>query len=208
MFWFLLLRWLWRHAVWGMLLRDLARLELRLVATHPDGAGGLAFIGQYPNAFTALAFAMSCALGAAIARTLLHGEMAAATYGQLMAAWLVVVVILFGAPLLAFTKPLRQLKEATLLAAGAVATRRERASERELLGGNMAAASDADAASASDIPDAAKLYTAAGKLSTFLISRSAIVPVAAAALLPLVAAGATQLPVRELLKIARGLLLL
>jgi hypothetical protein len=208
LFWFLLLRWLWRHAVWGMLLRDLARLELRLVATHPDGAGGLAFIGQYPNAFTALVFAMSCALGAAIARTLLHGEMAAATYGQLMAAWLVVVVILFGAPLLAFTKPLRQLKEATLLAAGAVATRRERASERELLGGNLAAASDADAAAAGDIPDAAKLYAVAGKLSTFLISRSAIVPVAAAALLPLVAAGATQLPIRELLKIARGLLLL
>jgi hypothetical protein len=208
LFWFLLLRWLWRHAVWGMLLRDLARLELRLVATHPDGAGGLAFIGQYPNAFTALVFAMSCALGAAIARTLLHGEMAAATYGQLMAAWLVVVVILFGAPLLAFTKPLRQLKEATLLAAGAVATRRERASERDLLGGNLAAASDADATSASDVPDAAKLYAAAGKLSTFLISRSAIVPVAAAALLPLVAAGATQLPIRELLKIARGLLLL
>jgi hypothetical protein len=41
LFWFLLLRWLWRHAVWGLLLRDLARLELRLVATHPDGAGGL-----------------------------------------------------------------------------------------------------------------------------------------------------------------------
>jgi hypothetical protein len=34
------------------------------------------------------------------------------------------------------------------------------------------------------------------------------VPIAAAALLRLVTAGATQLPVRELLKIARGLLLL
>jgi hypothetical protein len=208
LFWFLLLRWLWRHAVWGMLLRDLARLELRLVATHPDGAGGLAFIGQYPNAFTALVFAMSCPLGAAIARTLLQGEMAAATYGQLMAAWLVVVLVLFGAPLLAFTKPLRQLKEATALAASAVATRHERASERELLGSNMSAAGDAEATAAADIPDTAKLYAAARKLSTFLVSRAAIVPVAAAALLPLVAAGATQLPVRELLKIARGLLLL
>ena len=208
LFWFLLLRWLWRHAVWGMLLRDLARLELRLVATHPDGAGGLAFIGKYPNAFTALVFAMSCALGAAIAQKLLDGDMAAATYGQLMAAWLVVVLILFAAPLLAFTRPLGRLKEATLLAASAVATRRERASERELLGGNMAAADDADTAAPGDIPDAAKLYAAAGKLSTFLISRAAIVPVAAAALLPLVAAGATQLPIRELLKIARSLLLL
>jgi hypothetical protein len=50
----------------------------------------------------------------------------------------------------------------------------------------------------------------AKKLSTFLIARSALVPVTAAAppLLALVVAGATQLPVRELLKIARGLLLL
>jgi hypothetical protein len=97
LFWFLLLRWLWRHAVWGLLLRDLARLELRLVATHPDGAGGLAFIGQYPNAFAALVFAMSCVLGAAIAQTLLQGGMTPATYGQLLAAWLVIVIILFGA---------------------------------------------------------------------------------------------------------------
>ena len=69
LFWFLLLRWLWRHAVWGLLLRDLAGLDLRLVATHPDGAGGLAFIGQYPNAFAAFVFALSCVVGAAIAHT-------------------------------------------------------------------------------------------------------------------------------------------
>ena len=110
LFWFLLLRWLWRHAVWGLLLRDLARLELRLVATHPDGAGGLAFIGQYPNAFAAFVLALSCVLGAAIARTLLQGELTTAAYGQLMAAWLVVVIILFGLPLLAFSSPLRRLK--------------------------------------------------------------------------------------------------
>jgi hypothetical protein len=208
LFWFLLLRWLWRHLVWGLLLRDLAQLELRLVATHPDGAGGLAFIGQYPNAFAAFVFAIACVLGAAIAHRILLDGLTAAAYGQLMAAWLVVVVILFGAPLLAFSKPLRQLKEATLLTASAGATRRERAAERELLGRNMSAASDADAATAGDLPDPAKLYVAARKLSTFLISRSAILPVGAAALLPLVAAGAIQLPFKDLLKIAKGLLLL
>jgi hypothetical protein len=147
-------------------------------------------------------------LGAAIARTLLQGGLSPATYGQLMGAWLFVVIILFGAPLLAFTGPLKRLKEATVLAASALATRRERAVERELLGSNMSAASDAEATAAGEIPDSAKLYAAAKKLSTYLISRAAIVPVAAAALLPLVAAGATQLPIRELLKIARSLLLL
>lgn len=208
LFWFLLLRWLWRHVVWGLLLRDLARLELRLVATHPDGAGGLAFIGQYPNAFAALVFAMSCVLGAAIANTLLRTGLSAATYGQLMAAWLIIVTILFAVPLLAFTKPLRQLKEASILAASALDTRHHRAAERALLGRNMSAADDADATATEEIPDGGKFYAAAKKLSTLLVSRSAIVPVAAAALLPLIAAGATQLPFRELFKVAKGLLLL
>ena len=155
-----------------------------------------------------LAKAAQNPVAAAIARTLLQGELTTAAYGQLMAAWLVIVIILVGAPLLAFSKPLRQLKEATLLTAASVATRRERAVERELLGKNMAAPADADATATNEIPDASKLHAAAKKLSTLLIARAAIVPVAAAALLPLVAAGATRLPFRELLKIARGLLLL
>ncbi len=208
LFWFLLLRWLWRHLVWGLLLRDFARLELRLVATHPDGAGGLAFIGQYPNAFAAFVFALGCVLGAAIAHHLLRTGLSLTAYGQLMTAWLIIVMILFGVPLLAFSGPLKRLKEATILAASALATRHERAVERALLGSNVRAASDADATAAGDVPDPAKLYAAAGKLSTYLISRAAIVPVAGAALLPLVAAGATQLPIKELLKIAKRLLLL
>jgi hypothetical protein len=194
LFLFLLLRWLWRYVVWALLLRELAGLELRLVATHPDGAGGLAFIGHYPNVFAAFVFALSCVLGAAIAHALLRDELTMAVYGQLMGAWLVVVMVLFGAPLVAFSKRLRQLKHATLLVAGAVA--------------NMAAAPDADATASSECPDASKTYAAAQKLSTLLISRTAILPVAAAALLPLVAAGATRLPVKELLTVAKRLLLL
>jgi hypothetical protein len=40
-----------------------------------------------------------------------------------------------------------------------------------------------------------------------LVTRDALVPVAAAALIPLIAAGATQLPVKELIKVAKNLLL-
>jgi len=43
LFWFLVMRWLWRLFVWAKLLHDLAALELRLVATHPDGQGGSRF---------------------------------------------------------------------------------------------------------------------------------------------------------------------
>jgi hypothetical protein len=76
LFWFLLLRWLWRHLVWGLLLRDLAGLELRLVATHPDGYGALGFIGAYPNAFAAFVFPMTGVVAAETLQAMLHGQLA------------------------------------------------------------------------------------------------------------------------------------
>ena len=56
LFWFLLGRWLWRFATWGLLLRDIAGCDLRLVATHPDRCGGLSFIGGYPNTYVLFVF--------------------------------------------------------------------------------------------------------------------------------------------------------
>jgi type II secretory pathway pseudopilin PulG len=194
--------------VWGLLLREIARSDLRLVVTHPDGLGGVAFIGQYPNAFTALVLAMSCVLGAAIANAFLHDALTLTAYGYVMTAWLVVVLAIFGIPLFAFMRPLGQLKRQALLAATAAATRHFRAAERAALGTNISAASDSDDAAVGDIPNPSATYAAAKKLRTMPFSREALVPVAAAAILPLVLAGSTRLPFAELWKIARKLLLL
>lgn len=207
LYWFLVLRWLWRHVVWGLLLRDIARLELRLVVTHPDGAGGLAFIGASPNAFAAFVLALSCAMAASAIQEILHGRIDLKLYGMVMGIWLVIVLALFATPLLAFARPLARLKAATLAAAGAVATRHQRAVERQLLGRNVLASADADDATTADIPDPAKLYAAAGKLPLLPVARTALLPIGAAALLPMVVVGAGQLPFKELLKVAKGLLL-
>jgi hypothetical protein len=207
LFWFLLLRWLWRHLVWALLLRELARLELRLVASHPDGMGGLAFIGQYPNIFSLFVFALSAVVAAALARALLAGGMDIAVFPKVMGLWLLVVFLLFALPLLAFRGPLSRLKQATMLACGANATRQQRQVERETLEANIMAPDPTETEAATAVPDPAKLYASAAKLQTFPISKAVLLPLGAAALLPLVAAGATQMPFKDLLKIARGLLL-
>lgn len=191
-----------------MLLRELAALELRLVSTHPDGHGGLDFIGQFPNAYASFVFAMSCVLGAAIAHELLAGDLALNTYGFVMGGWLLIVLLLFAYPLLAFRKPLTELKERTLLTCSALATRHHRAAEREILGRNISASEDAEPAKAQEIPDPSMVFATTQKLSGLLITRSALLPVSAAALLPLVAAGSTQLPIKELLTVMKRLLLL
>jgi hypothetical protein len=208
LFGFLLLRWLWRYAAWAMLLRELAALDLRLVANHPDGHGGLAFIGNYPNAYTMFVFALSCVLGAAIAHQLLQGDLTPVSYGYVMGAWLLIMLAIFAYPLQAFSKPLNELKEQTLAVCSAQATRHFRAAERELLGRNITAPGDAESAAANEIGDPSKMFAAGQKLSPFLVDRSALLSVSAAALLPLVAAGATQLPVKQLFSVVKRLLLL
>jgi len=189
-------------------LRALARLELRLVATHPDGYGGLAFIGRYPNAYAAFVFAISCVVGAALAEALLKGAIAAATYGYVMVAWLAIVFILLAFPLHAFSRVLSELREQTLLVSSAQATQYHRAVERGVLGRNISASDDAESVPAADIADPDKTFSAAKSISTLLFSRSALLPVSAAALIPLVAGGATQLPMKELMTIVKRLLVL
>ncbi|MBK3801143.1 hypothetical protein GAY33_18255 [Azospirillum brasilense] len=208
LFWFLLLRWLWRHVVWGLLLRSIARLDLRLVVTHPDGAGGLAFLGAYPNVFAALVFAMSASLGAAVARAFQQDAFEVQAYSYLMAGWLACVLLLFALPLAAFVRPLRALKEKTLLTAAAQATNHFRLEERETLGRNLTAPDDTGMKDEPASQNPSALIAAAKKMSIIPYSRTAIVPLGVAALLPLIAAGATQLPFQELWKVAKRLLLL
>jgi len=207
-FWFLLLRELWRHLVWSMLLRRIAALKLRLVSTHPDGMGGLAFIGQYPNSYTTFIFAISCVLGAAVANDLMNGRLSGNAFSLILGGWLAIVWALFIYPLLAFRKPLAELKEATLLACGAQATRYHRMIERRQLGRNVTAPEEAGAATETDLADPTKQFEATRKMSVLVVSRSALMPVSAAALIPLAAAGFTVLPYKELLGLLKRLLIL
>lgn len=207
-FWFLLARGLWRHLVWALLLHGLSRQDLRLVATHPDGKAGLAFVGRYPNAYATFMFGMSCVVGAALAHFLQKDALSLSAYGAVMAGWLAIVLALFAVPLFVFTAPLAALKARTLALAGARATTALRQSERKLLGANATAPEAEDGLDTPEAADPSKHYELARKLSVFLLNREALVPLGAAALLPLAAAGATKLPYKEIFAIVKKLLLL
>lgn len=206
LFVFLFLRGMWRHLVWAQLLRRIARLDLRLVATHPDGKGGLAFLAQYPNAYVFFVFGMSSAIAAAIAKNLLQESLSMTTFSMVMTGWLAIVIAFFAYPLSAFTPPLSRLKQNGLTLLGAQATRYHRAAERKSVGRNIF--EDPTPEPTDDIPDPSKLYEATQKLKTVLVSREAVVPVAAAALIPFAVAGATKLPYKEVFSVMKKLLLL
>lgn len=205
-FWFLFFRWIWRITVWALLLRRLAGLDLRLVATHPDGYGGIGFLMAYPNAFAPFVFAMSAVVGAALYHLLAGGHLSPTVYGQVMAAWLAVILIVFSLPLLVFRGPLTALRDGTLTRADRLAIRIERTKERAIFGENILVSGDRDDDPMP--PDPAAFRKAAKSLSTLTISRRALVPLAIAALVPLLVAGATLLPLKDLIKAAKALIVL
>ena len=94
LFYFLLFRGLRRYIVWAILLWRIAALELRLVATDPDGKGDLALLAEYPNAYSMFVFGMSSGLAITVVRHVFEANISSVTFGYIITAWLVLVFAL------------------------------------------------------------------------------------------------------------------
>jgi len=208
LFIFLFARGVWRHLVWTQLLRRIADLDLRLVSTHPDGKGGLAFVGEYPNAYVLFVFGVSCGMAAAVAKHQMHADLSATTLTTIMACWLLIVLAFFAYPLSAFSKPLAAMKDRTLLTLSARATIQQRGSERKAIGENVVAPDPEEAGEPIDPVDLSKQYEQTRKLSSMLVNRKTLLPIAAAALIPFAIAGASRLPYKEVFSVLKKLLLI
>jgi hypothetical protein len=207
-FYFLLMRGLWRYLVWAMLLWRIASLKLRLVASHPDGKAGLGFLAEYPNAYSMFVFGLSASMAITVVRHVFESNISSVTFGYIITGWLAIVFAFFAFPLLAFSKPLSELKERSLQILAARATLAHRAAERALIGRNVVANDAAEADPDHTVPDPSGQYAVSKKLSVFLVSRSAIAPLAGAALVPFAIAGATKLPYKEVFALVKKLMVL
>jgi hypothetical protein len=72
----LLFAWVWRLVLVTSLLWRIARLDLALVPTHPDRAGGLGFLEGLPLAFGPFVLALSSVLASRWAHDLLYHQVA------------------------------------------------------------------------------------------------------------------------------------
>lgn len=108
LFQFLLLRWYMRLVIWFRLLWQISRLNLHLTAAHPDGAGGIGFLGKSSYAFGPILFAEGTLLSGLIASRVLYEGQSLMSF-KMEAAGLVVFFVLFiYGPLLMFTPKLER----------------------------------------------------------------------------------------------------
>lgn len=119
---FLILRWLWRLAVWSYFLWRLSRMELRLLPAHPDQAGGLGGLETVHVQFAPLILAISAIQSGMYCEELTAGLMSFEQIYAGMALTIIVVAAMFIGPLLLFADKLREarlsgMKEFSTLAA-------------------------------------------------------------------------------------------
>jgi len=115
---FLLLRWVLAMLAWWRFLWSVSRLDLRLVATHPDGRGGIGILSMAQMALSALALPVSAMLSAQVAVDMLAGRLQLGAVVPDLVGYFVFWGLLFLGPLMLFTPHLVRAKREGLIAYG------------------------------------------------------------------------------------------
>jgi hypothetical protein len=200
------LGWLWRLVLWARLLTRIARLDLRLIASHPDHAAGLGFLGHSLRGFALVAFALATMVAARTARHVLEAGALPTPFLWFNAGALLALLALFAAPLLAFVPTLLRAWQRGTLAYGALAGRVGAAFEGKWLG----SAADGDALARPDFSATADLYGVAANVYALRfvpVDLKDLAALAAALLAPFVPVVFLAIPLDVLLKSLRSLLL-
>jgi hypothetical protein len=188
----LILAWAWRLVILWIVLGRIARLDLSLVPTHPDGVGGLGFLDRMPIAFAPVVVAVSALASSRWAHDVLYHDVAIQDLGPRAATLLVALTILVLAPLLAFRGPLTRAKRDALLEYGALVGEHDREP-----------VDDADqmlsAPELGPVVDTAAIYEAVRRMRPVPIGKLAIAGVVVPAVLPMFVVAALRIPLKDLL---------
>jgi hypothetical protein len=197
---FVVYRLLYRMLVWWKFLWRTSRLDLRLNASHPDGAGGLSFLGMSLSKFGFPAFALTASLAGGLANLVLHGEFKVEMYRYTVLFFVGIIVALFTGPLLFFYLQLKQTKVLGKLGYGWLSRRqlsrfeqkwvRDRGADEAILG-------------AQDFSAVIDLSSTVGNVHSMRLlpfTYRELVPLISATLAPFLPVVALEIPVKEILK--------
>ncbi len=200
-FQFLMFRWAFRMFVWTRLLWQISNLDLLLTATHPDGAGGLGFLGKGTIPFGVILFGLSSVVSASIASRVLFGGARLEDFEITYAALIVMLLVVFAGPLLVFSPKLFRLKQDGMLQYGTLASRYTQQFESKWASG--AGGSKEPLLGTSDIQSLADMgntYELVRKMRMVPIELSDFIAIALPGVIPALPLAATVMPVGEILK--------
>jgi len=154
---FLWYRWLWRMFIWARFLWSVSRMELDLVGTHPDAAGGLGFLGTAHMSLGIFCFGLSAVLSGEAAFLIVFEHVDIETLKFPFAVLIAFSEFIVFGPLLIFIPILTRTRLAWLREYSKLSDRYNRAFHEKWVQGN--AATDEALLGSADIQSLADLGT-------------------------------------------------
>jgi len=207
-FQFLLLRWYFRIIIWVRFLWQVSRLDLHLLPTHPDRAGGLGFLGGSAAAFMPLLLAQGTLLAGNIANRIFYTGTTLLDFKQEIIAVAVFFLLLVLGPLCVFAPRLAQLKREGLLEYGALASRYVEGFDQKWLRGG--APLDEPLVGTGDIQslnDLAGSFEVVNSMRSFPFGKTVLLQTTIAGLVPLLPLTLTMISLEEIVQRLLGILL-
>jgi hypothetical protein len=133
---FILLRWYVRFFIWYRFLWQVSRIRLNLIATHPDRAGGLAFVGSSAYAFGPILFAQGAMLAGLVASRVLYRGENLLSFKLQAIGFVAFFVFAILAPLVMFTPQMARAKRKGLADYGQLAQQYVASFEQKWVGAN------------------------------------------------------------------------
>jgi hypothetical protein len=201
LFRFLMFRWLWRIALWWCFLWRVARLQLHLVSTHPDGAAGLGYLEVTQTYFAPLVLAISAVMSASFAEEISSGVSVFETIYPALAITLAADLALVLLPPCFFALKLRSCREKGLSDYGAFAARYVNDFEKKWLNAtNVPAEPLLGTADLQSLADLSSSVAVVRGMRTVPVSARLSVTVMTAALLPMAPLFLFKYPIAELVQ--------
>jgi len=200
-FQFMLLRWYFRIFIWARLLWQVSRMELHLVPTHPDRAGGLGFLEESIIAFIPFLLAQDVLLTGMMANRIFYGGATLLDFKQDIAAAVVFFLLLVLGPLCVFAPRLARSRRQGLLEYGALASRYVCEFDRKWLHGG--APQDEPLVGSGDIQalnDLAGSFEVVNGMRLFPFDKAIVLRIAVVTLLPVLPLALSMISLEDLVK--------
>lgn len=200
-FQFFCLRWLWRLFLWGQFLWRLNHFDLKLVATHPDQAGGLGFLGEAQHFFGIVLFAFSVGVAGVLANNVIYGKTSLHKLAPVIAVYVLFLVFLVLLPMALFSTRLLRTKREGLSQYGSFAMSYTAAFQQKWIAGQAAEHEEllgtADIQSLADLGNSFELVE---KMNPMPIRPRTPIQLAVACLVPMVPLLLTVMSLGEVVK--------
>ncbi len=200
LFQFILFRWYFRLFIWMRFLWHVAWCELRLIPTHPDGAGGLGFLAGTVVAFAPLLAAHGALVAGLIANQIFFQGKALLDFKVELAVLVAFLLVAVLGPLLLFVPHLSKARRVGLREYGTLAQRYVREFDDKWLRGAPPSEPLVGSSDIQSLADLGNSFQIVRGMSLVPFTRTTVVQLAVVTLLPVAPLLLTMISLEELLK--------